>query len=994
MDKINNDLKSFLNLNMDSNQVTENDLFKEGLVNVIPRDYQLFGVNWLLSCCAQRSKHGVILGDEMGLGKTLQTICFLLHTKNKFLKGPYLVMAPLSVIDEWKKEFSRFAPSISVLKYIGNKEQREEIRKTIASNYSSSNCKNATPPFDVLLTSYELCMKDECFMCKFRWNTLVVDEAHRLKNSESLLYQVLLKFDINFKILLTGTPVQNNLKELFALLSFVSSDIFKLDYSDEFVQYFSSVADESSSSNKTKELHGLLKPFLLRRTKNEVVSDLPEKSEVVINCGMSALQKKLYKAVLTKDLDAFAQDHGYKTRLMNILMQLRKCCNHPYIFPGTEPEPFQLGEHLIDTSGKLFLLDRLLKTLKQSGHKVLLFSQMTTMLDIVQDYLGYRGYTYERLDGSVRGEERFLAVNNFNSTAATFLFLLSTRAGGQGLNLMTADTVIFLDSDFNPQNDLQAAARAHRIGQTRPVKIIRLVAKNTVDEIILHRAKNKLLLTNTVIEGGQFSNIGVKADELQLSDILKFGLEDLLKTDDGSFEEIDFEKVLGKSRNGEWVVNDPEIAKKKLEGNKDNEKTPESMYVYEGEDYSKICASDDDKSIFDELAKVVSTPLQSERALRKDPKQSVTLYLPDHGKRKRRVLTEEEKQQLRLKREESKAKRIKLQEEQRLDKIKKLWQSHNYTSCKVDLSDDDDDDDNDESVSSFEDGEEEEDYGQLYYVVGDVTRPQQLGLKDAIVVHCVDDSGYWGSGGLFTAINNRSKIPGEQYELAAKVKDLSLGDVHLVKMVDDQPCVYVALVVAHTRNKRNHLSPLLMNHLNEALEKIYHVAKETRASVHFPRIGYNTPNFNWYGTEKLIKKSLAQRKIRTFVYYFKRHKSTVLQTPSSATNEATTSKQGNDDDAMKANESASLPDMFLNYQVCFHGLDDPVEQKRLSRYVIAYDGDIDRYLTSDTTHIVCTLDSRKTLANVDSKIKLVTKDWIDDCVKSGYIVDEEKYFVT
>jgi len=168
-----------------------------------------------------------------------------------------------------------------------------------------------------------------------------------------------------------------------------------------------------------------------------------------------------------------------------------------------EPEPFELGEHLVDASGKLQVIDQLLVFLKARGHKVLMFSQMARMLDIIQDYLGYRGYSYERLDGSVRGEERYLAIQNFNETEETFIFLLSTRAGGQGLNLMSADTVIFVDNDFNPQNDLQAAARAHRIGQTRPVKVIRLVARSTVEEIVLKRADDKLKLTNTVIEGGK-----------------------------------------------------------------------------------------------------------------------------------------------------------------------------------------------------------------------------------------------------------------------------------------------------------------------------------------------------------------------------------------------------------------------------------------------------------------------------------------------------------
>ncbi|KAL5477821.1 hypothetical protein EMCRGX_G024669 [Ephydatia muelleri] len=258
----------------------------------------------------------------------------------------------------------------------------------------------------------------------------------------------------------------------------------------------------ASDEGVASMLHFVLQPFLLRRVKSEVLLDLPEKSEVILYTGLSAVQKKLYKAILTKDVSAFGES-GSKTRLMNVLVQLRKCVNHPYLFDGVEPEPFEAGEHLIEASGKLFIIDKLLAHLKSRGHRVLMFSQMTRMLDVIQDY---RGYTYERLDGSVRGEERFLAVKNFSNDPESFVFLLSTRAGGQGLNLVGADTIIFVDSDFNPQNDLQAAARAHRIGQIRPVKVIRLLGKNTVEKVILKRAYAKLELTATVIEGGQFSH--------------------------------------------------------------------------------------------------------------------------------------------------------------------------------------------------------------------------------------------------------------------------------------------------------------------------------------------------------------------------------------------------------------------------------------------------------------------------------------------------------
>jgi SNF2 family DNA or RNA helicase len=278
---------------------------------------------------------------------------------------------------------------------------------------------------------------------------------------------------------------------------------------------------------------------------------------MILYTSLSNVQKNLYKSILTKDLSAFGES-GNKTRLLNVMSQLRKCINHPYLFDGIEPEPFELGEHLIEASGKLFIIDKLLQLLKANGHRVLIFSQMTRMLDIMQDYLGYRGYSYDRLDGSIRGEERFLAVQNFTDDTDVFVFLLSTRAGGQGLNLVGADTILFIDSDFNPQNDLQAAARAHRIGQTKPVKIIRLVTRDTAEEIILRRAQAKLSLTEKVIEGGQFSlgaSNSVAESTSQLSEILKFGLDKILAENESSLECEDLESIIGYTdANGCWIM--------------------------------------------------------------------------------------------------------------------------------------------------------------------------------------------------------------------------------------------------------------------------------------------------------------------------------------------------------------------------------------------------------------------------------------------------------
>ncbi|XP_055257786.1 chromodomain-helicase-DNA-binding protein 1-like isoform X2 [Moschus berezovskii] len=522
-------------------RVQEQDLRQWGLTGIHLRPYQLQGVNWLAQCF--HCQNGCILGDEMGLGKTCQTIALFIYLAGRLNdEGPFLILCPLSVLSNWKEEMERFAPGLSCVTYAGDKDKRACLQQDLKQESR----------FHVLLTTYEICLKDASFLKSFPWSVLVVDEAHRLKNQSSLLHKTLSEFSVVFSLLLTGTPIQNSLQELYSLLSFVEPDLFSKEQAEDFVQRYQDIEKESESAS---ELYKLLQPFLLRRVKAEVATELPRKTEVVIYHGMSALQKKYYKAILMKDLDAFENEMAKKVKLQNVLSQLRKCVDHPYLFDGVEPEPFEIGDHLIEASGKLHLLDKLLAFLYSKGHRVLLFSQMTQMLDILQDYLDYRGYSYERVDGSVRGEERYLAIKNFGQQPI-FIFLLSTRAGGVGMNLTAADTVIFFDSDFNPQNDLQAAARAHRIGQNKSVKVIRLIGRDTVEEIVYRKAASKLQLTNMIIEGGHFTLGAQKpaADaDLQLSEILKFGLDKLLSSEGSTMDEIDLESILGETEDGHWV---------------------------------------------------------------------------------------------------------------------------------------------------------------------------------------------------------------------------------------------------------------------------------------------------------------------------------------------------------------------------------------------------------------------------------------------------------
>ncbi|XP_048150478.1 chromodomain-helicase-DNA-binding protein 1-like [Corvus hawaiiensis] len=850
--------------------VQEADVLRWGLTGIKLRPYQLEGVNWLVQC--YEVQHGCILGDEMGLGKTCQTISLLLYlTKKLSNKERFLILCPLSVLSNWKEELERFAPGLSFITYIGSKEERPKVQENLKKDSH----------FYAVLTTYEICLKDATFLKSFNWAALVVDEAHRLKNQNSLLYKTLSEFSVGFSLLLTGTPVQNSLQELYSLLSLIEPDIFPREQVKEFVEYYQVIEKESEPA---KELHSLLQPFLLRRVKSEVAAELPKKVEVVLYHGMSALQRKYYKAILTKDLDAFENETGRKVTLQNVLIQLRKCVAHPYLFNGVEPEPFEIGDHIVEASGKMCLLDKLLSFLYAGGHRVLLFSQMTQLLDILQDYMDYRGYSYERLDGSVRGEERHLAIKNFGQQPI-FIFLLSTRAGGVGMNLTAADTVIFTDSDFNPQNDLQAIARAHRIGQHRPVKIIRLIGRDTVEEIIYRRAASKLRLTNAVVEGGQFALGAPKpqgAAELQLSEILKFGLDKLLSSEGSTIQDVELENILGETKGGQWIM---DIVLPQKEENEE-EDTENHMYVYEGKDYSKE-PSREDKKAFDQLLDLQKTLIEETskegRALRNKANALLT-GLREQSARRKHLLSEEELEARRKKRQEAAAKRARLMEEKKAAKAeaehkKKMawWEASHYTSTCLpsEESGSEEEFEEDELGQNVDLDYKDADQNYIKYVMGDVTHPQAE-EEDAIIVHCLDDSGRWGRGGLFTALEARSDQPRNIYEMAGKMKDLELGGT-LLFPIDDKKSRkkgqdLLALIVAQHRDRSNNLSGIKLSALEKGLKKIYSAAKKRNATVHLPRIGYATKGFNWYGTERLIRKHLAARGVPTLIYYFSRNK--------------------------------------------------------------------------------------------------------------------------
>lgn len=526
------------------------------------RDYQLDGLNWLVySWCKQNS---VILADEMGLGKTIQTIGFLSYLFNEYdLYGPFLLVVPLSTLNSWRREFEIWAPEMNAVVYLGDVISRNTIR-----NYEWCHANNRLK-FNVLLTTYEILLKDKSFLNAISWAVLGVDEAHRLKNDDSSLYRSLFEFSTFHRVLITGTPLQNSLRELWALLHFILPDKFPSWPDFEY--------EHRDSANKGySRLHKQLEPYLLRRVKKDVEKSLPSKTEQLLRVEMTSIQKQYYKWILTKNYKALAKGlKGSLSGFVNIMMELKKCCNHATLIrPTDELNHLDPLTRLIRGSGKLLLLDKLLCRLKETGHRVLIFSQMVRMLDILSDYLTYRRFQFQRLDGSIRGEIRRQALDHFNAPdSPDFCFLLSTRAGGLGINLATADTVVIFDSDWNPQNDLQAQARAHRIGQKNRVNIYRLVTKSSVEEDIIERAKRKMVLDHLVIQrmdttgrtvlskdaasGASTTTNSTLTNKEELAAILKFGAEELFKEGDKEGDEephLDIDEVLNRAETREEVT--------------------------------------------------------------------------------------------------------------------------------------------------------------------------------------------------------------------------------------------------------------------------------------------------------------------------------------------------------------------------------------------------------------------------------------------------------
>ncbi|CAN9513129.1 unnamed protein product [Ophioblennius macclurei] len=496
------------------------------------KPYQLIGLKWLL--LLHEHKLSGILADEMGLGKTIQAIAFLAQLYQNEIEGPHLITVPASTLDNWVRELKLWCPDLKVLVYYGSMEDRRYLRHDIL---------NKDVDFNVIVTTYNLAIgneSDRSLFRKLRLKYAVFDEGHMLKNMNSLRYRHLMAINAEHRLLLTGTPLQNNLLELMSLLNFIMPSLFSSS-TTQLSKMFSMKSHEEQSRferDRIAQAKLIMKPFILRRVKSEVLKQLPAKEENVEFCPMSEKQQGLYQTLFKKLKTSI---NGEKRELCNVMMQLRKMANHPLLhrqYYTTEKlkamsklmlkEPthfdadaaliqedmevmsdfelhrlcrqyssigsYQLEQNLILDSGKFSHLMKLLSSLKDKGDRVVLFSQFTMMLDIVEELLKHLSHRYVRLDGSTPIADRIGLIDEFNTDPDIFVFLLSTRAGGLGINLTSANVVILHDIDCNPYNDKQAEDRCHRVGQTRTVQVIKLISKDTIEDCILQLGLKKLKL--------------------------------------------------------------------------------------------------------------------------------------------------------------------------------------------------------------------------------------------------------------------------------------------------------------------------------------------------------------------------------------------------------------------------------------------------------------------------------------------------------------------
>ncbi|TLD29261.1 hypothetical protein PspLS_03556 [Pyricularia sp. CBS 133598] len=508
--------------------------------------YQVEGVDWLV--WNYYKLRSCVLADEMGLGKTIQICAFMAALAlNEPKCWPFLVVVPNSTCPNWRREIKQWVPDLRVVCYHGGKIPQDLALRNELFPDGRDNMKA-----HVVVMSYDSAsdVSTRTYFKNVHWKALVVDEGQRLKNDQNQLYLALRAMKIPFRILLTGTPLQNNKRELFNLVQFIDSSKNAAKLDEKFAEL---------TKENIPQLHEEIKPYFLRRTKAEVLKFLPPMGQVIVPVTMSIVQEKLCKSIMTKSPQLiqaiFAQNKmGIKERgsLNNILMQLRKCLCHPFVYSreveDTTLDPETMQRNLIEASPKLVLLSRMLPKLKEKGHRVLIFSQFLDQLDIIEDFLAGLGFLYQRLDGTMSSLEKQKRIDEFNVPGSElFAFLLSTRAGGVGINLATADTVIIMDPDFNPHQDLQALSRAHRIGQMNKVLCFQLMTKGSVEEKIMQIGRKKMALDHVLIE--TMDDEEAAPDDLE--SILKHGAEQLFSDDNEKevikYDDNSIEKLLDRS---------------------------------------------------------------------------------------------------------------------------------------------------------------------------------------------------------------------------------------------------------------------------------------------------------------------------------------------------------------------------------------------------------------------------------------------------------------
>ncbi|KAE8394216.1 hypothetical protein BDV23DRAFT_180013 [Aspergillus alliaceus] len=512
-------------------------------------DYQKDGLSWLYYMWFKQQN--AILADEMGLGKTIQVIGLFATLIQYHKCWPFLVVVPNSTCPNWRKEIKAWVPSIRVVTYYGSSFARQLAQKHEMFTEGSNDLR-----CHVVVTSYETMVDDASrrVLAKIPWAGLVVDEGQRLKNDKSQLYESLSRIQFPFKLLLTGTPLQNNTRELFNLLQFCdptkNAEAMENEYG-------------ILSKENIPELHNVIRPFFLRRTKAQVLTFLPPIVQIIVPVSMSLVQKKLYKSILAKNPqlikaifqrpeDNYGLKQAERQNLNNILMQLRKCLCHPFIYSRAIEERTANAaashRHLVEAAGKLQLLDIMLPKLKERGHRVLIFSQFLDNLDIVEDFLDGLGLLHRRLDGRMTSLEKQKMIDQYNAQDSPyFAFLLSTRSGGVGINLATADTVIIMDPDFNPHQDMQALSRAHRIGQKNKVLVFQLMTRGSAEEKIMQIGKKKMVLDHVLID----RMVAEEDDGKDLESILRHGAQALFQDDDSGdirYDSASVDKLLDRSQ--------------------------------------------------------------------------------------------------------------------------------------------------------------------------------------------------------------------------------------------------------------------------------------------------------------------------------------------------------------------------------------------------------------------------------------------------------------